>query len=153
MSGIKCNRCKKTLHGNQYQNHWKVCEVAKYKKNKNKLFKNSPKKLKKQIQELNKSILKLKNKLNNKNISEKRKFHPVYSTEKWKKLRYVTLRKFNFKCLACNSTDKELHVDHIKPISIYPSLAFEENNLQVLCKDCNLSKSNKFEDDLRNKTM
>ena len=81
-----------------------------------------------------------------------RKLHPVYDSLQWKELRYKTFQRFGFKCLACNSTNTELHIDHIKPISKYPELVFDENNLQVLCKDCNLSKSNKFEDDLRNKS-
>lgn len=29
------------------------------------------------------------------------------------------------------------------------NLAFDSNNLQVLCESCNLGKSNVFEDDLR----
>jgi 5-methylcytosine-specific restriction endonuclease McrA len=42
-----------------------------------------------------------------------------------------------------------IHVDHIKPKSKYPELALEYNNLQLLCEDCNLGKSNKYETDYR----
>jgi hypothetical protein len=43
-----------------------------------------------------------------------------------------------------------MHVDHIKPRSKYPDLELSRQNLQVLCEDCNLGKSNKYEDDWRN---
>lgn len=68
--------------------------------------------------------------------------------EKWLRLRYRAFRKYGNKCLVCGSIDR-LHVDHIKPKSKYPELAFEISNLQILCSDCNLGKSNKFEDDWR----
>jgi 5-methylcytosine-specific restriction endonuclease McrA len=35
-----------------------------------------------------------------------------------------------------------LHVDHILPRSIYPEFALDIQNLQILCEDCNLAKSN-----------
>lgn len=37
---------------------------------------------------------------------------------------------------------EKVHIDHIMPVSRGGS-AYEQNNLQVLCADCNLSKSNK----------
>ena len=42
-----------------------------------------------------------------------------------------------------------IHVDHIKPRSIYPDLSLEFTNLQLLCADCNLGKSNKYDTDWR----
>jgi len=75
-----------------------------------------------------------------------------YSSQEWMSVRYVALREHGFKCLCCGRSAKngvELHVDHIKPISKYPELRLEIENLQVLCRDCNLGKSNKFEDDFR----
>ncbi|RYZ77711.1 MAG: hypothetical protein EOP05_00795 [Proteobacteria bacterium] len=42
-----------------------------------------------------------------------------------------------------------MHVDHIKPRSKYPHLELEFSNLQVLCRQCNFGKSNKYEDDFR----
>jgi len=68
-----------------------------------------------------------------------------YQTQRWRELRYRILRKHGFKCMACGSRER-IHVDHIKPRSKYPGLEYCENNLQVLCEDCNLGKSNKFED-------
>ena len=53
--------------------------------------------------------------------------------------------------MVCGASGKQtvLHVDHIKPRSKYPELALDPNNLQVLCKDCNLGKSNLYNTDWR----
>lgn len=77
-----------------------------------------------------------------------------YESDAWRTLRYKVLRKFGFKCMACGARpgpgpNGALHVDHIKPRSKYPQLELDENNLQVLCRDCNKGKSNIYEDDLR----
>lgn len=66
-----------------------------------------------------------------------------YETKEWQDLRYRTLKKHGRKCMVCFRTNLELHVDHIKPISKFPELALDPNNLQVLCRDCNLGKGNK----------
>jgi hypothetical protein len=74
-----------------------------------------------------------------------------YETKEWRELRYKILRKYPRKCMLCNAENKELHVDHIKPKSIYPELALDATNLQILCKECNLGKSNLYIDDFREK--
>jgi len=38
---------------------------------------------------------------------------------------------------------RQIHVDHIKPVSKGGAM-FDPDNLQVLCADCNLSKSDKW---------
>lgn len=76
-----------------------------------------------------------------------------YSSREWLELRFRALRWYGFACLACGSSREdgaELHVDHIKPRSKHPELSLIFSNLQVLCKECNLGKSNKYDDDLRN---
>lgn len=75
-----------------------------------------------------------------------------YESREWKELRYITLRTYGFMCMACYRKGVELHVDHIKPVSIHPELRLNPNNLQVLCRECNLGKSNLFMDDLRPNT-
>ncbi len=67
-----------------------------------------------------------------------------YDSDRWRLVRYKALKNANGKCQCCGRSGKEtvLHVDHIKPRSYFPELAFDLNNLQVLCKDCNLGKSN-----------
>lgn len=74
-----------------------------------------------------------------------------YSSDEWRLMRYRVLRESNGYCMCCGVSSKhaQLHVDHIKPRSKYPELELEFTNLQVLCLDCNLGKSNKFEDDWR----
>lgn len=65
-----------------------------------------------------------------------------YESPLWQALRYKIIKKYERKCMVCFRTGIELHVDHIKPISKFPELALEPENLQVLCRDCNLGKSN-----------
>lgn len=75
-----------------------------------------------------------------------------YDSPAWLDVRYRVLQKSNGSCRLCGcraTTDNPLHVDHIKPRSLHPELAFAENNLQVLCKACNLGKSNKDSTDWR----
>lgn len=61
--------------------------------------------------------------------------------------RYEVLSRANFKCQACGArpiadNDVELHIDHILPASLWWTTDID--NLQVLCADCNLSKSNLY---------
>ena len=75
-----------------------------------------------------------------------------YESKAWQRLRYRILSERGAKCECCGATSKDgttMHVDHIKPRSIYPELALDPKNLQVLCKDCNMGKSNVLEDDWR----
>jgi hypothetical protein len=75
-----------------------------------------------------------------------------YSRDEWVKLRFRVLQKYGFKCMACGRSQKDgtvIHVDHIRPKSIFPELALREDNLQVLCRECNMGKSNRSDVDLR----
>lgn len=66
-----------------------------------------------------------------------------YRTQEWRNLRFEVLAESNRRCLLCGSSPEsgiKLHVDHIKPRSLFPELALEKSNLQVLCEDCNLGK-------------
>lgn len=75
-----------------------------------------------------------------------------YKSPQWRKLRYEILRQRGARCECCGRTAADgvvIHVDHIKSRSKYPELALEITNLQVLCEDCNLGKSNRYEDDWR----
>ncbi len=61
-----------------------------------------------------------------------------------KSLRYDVLTRDNYKCVICgrSTSDKvKLHVDHIIPYSLGGETTLD--NLQTLCSDCNLGKSNK----------
>lgn len=58
--------------------------------------------------------------------------------------RFLVFKRDNFKCCLCGRSpattpNLELHVDHIKPYSKGGETVIE--NLQTLCRDCNLGKS------------
>lgn len=75
-----------------------------------------------------------------------------YNLPEWQRLRYSAIEKYGNKCNACGRSPKDgviIHVDHIKPRSISPELALDIDNLQILCEQCNLGKSNKFDTDWR----
>jgi len=66
-----------------------------------------------------------------------------YDTAAWQNLRYRVLRTQGGCCQCCGvrgNGANPLQVDHIKPRSKYPELELEIENLQVLCRDCNLGK-------------
>jgi hypothetical protein len=61
-------------------------------------------------------------------------------------LRYKVLSRDKFKCIRCGTSPAtnptcRLHIDHIVPFSRGGKTIFE--NLQTLCKDCNLGKGNR----------
>lgn len=109
--------------------------------------------LRRQLKILKKEILELRagKKIKTTTSTVKEGF---YHQDAWRELRYKAIKvhiKINGrKCLLCFRENVELHVDHIKPRSKYPELELDPNNFQVLCKDCNLGKSNKDETDFRN---
>lgn len=72
-----------------------------------------------------------------------------YETEEWQLLRKATIKKYGVVCMKCGTKDCEMHVDHIKPRSKYPKLELDPDNLQVLCRMCNMDKSNVDKTDYR----
>jgi hypothetical protein len=93
---------------------------------------------------------KAKKKKNKKQYSSYKDF---YSSKEWRKLRVRVLEKYGCKCMMCGRSPKVhgvvIHVDHIKPRSKYPELELDITNLQILCEDDNLGKSNRYETDWR----
>lgn len=72
-------------------------------------------------------------------------FKPRTDKDRWLRLRYEVLKKYGAKCCLCNRSREDgyvMHVDHIRPVSLFPSLEFDINNLQVLCSECNEGKAN-----------
>lgn len=62
-------------------------------------------------------------------------------------LRYKIFKRDGFKCIACGNSSSNgaiLHIDHKTPFSLGGLTEF--NNLQTLCSNCNISKSNKYID-------
>jgi len=87
-----------------------------------------------------------------------RKFQAVraasfYGTDSWRALRFEALKASSGCCVLCGRSQRGhgvvLHVDHIKPKSLFPELALSLSNLQILCEDCNLGKSNRDDTDWR----
>lgn len=63
----------------------------------------------------------------------------------WRCLRMKILKRDGRKCACCGATPLDgavMNVDHIKPRKLFPALAMDEKNLQVLCHECNHGKSN-----------
>lgn len=65
------------------------------------------------------------------------------------RLRFLVMKRDNFKCCICGrspatTTGLELHVDHIIPWAKGGETVID--NLQTLCKDCNLGKSDIYDE-------
>jgi len=74
------------------------------------------------------------------------------STPEWFLLKAQVIAYLGVNCMRCKKTPKkwnDIQVDHIKPRKLFPSLYDSSNNLQVLCGNCNKSKSNKHDMDYR----
>ena len=66
------------------------------------------------------------------------------------RMRFMVMKRDNFKCCMCGRSPAttpglELHIDHIIPWSKGGETVID--NLQTLCSDCNLGKSNLFEEE------
>jgi 5-methylcytosine-specific restriction endonuclease McrA len=76
-------------------------------------------------------------------------------TYEWRRLRMVVLTKRGNRCECCGASPSDghtvLNVDHIKPRKLFPNLALDESNLQVLCAVCNHGKGNWDQTDWRSK--
>lgn len=89
--------------------------------------------------------------LNHNKNEEKRKEYFLnaknfYNSQEWREIRYEVLKEQKGICQLCGRSRKDgvvLHVDHIVPLSKDWSKRLDKNNLQILCEDCNLGKSNK----------
>ena len=58
-------------------------------------------------------------------------------------MRHEVFKRDNYTCVECGAKKEDgvtLHIDHIIPVSKGGS--DELSNLQTLCEDCNLNKSN-----------
>jgi len=75
----------------------------------------------------------------------------LFSPE-WRKLRDETVNRYGTQCMCCgiHPKPKNLNVDHIKPRKLFPELALDPENLQILCGRCNKAKGNKRFTDYRN---
>jgi 5-methylcytosine-specific restriction endonuclease McrA len=76
-----------------------------------------------------------------------------YKSQEWRELRVKIIEEQHGECQMCGRSHKKhgitIHVDHIIPLSIDWSRRLDETNLQILCEDCNLGKSNHYTTDWR----
>ncbi len=83
------------------------------------------------------------------NLSETQLAKKFYSTPEWIALRNLVMKTKNTGyCVNCKvefSFKKwcEPAVDHILPVKLYPELALDIDNLQILCCGCNYKKGSK----------
>ncbi|MED3578326.1 HNH endonuclease signature motif containing protein [Bacillus thuringiensis] len=81
--------------------------------------------------------------------SEASRNHPS-ATKRFQRLRERILKRDNYTCQRCaikfGKQDKLIHEDpqchHIKSWRDYPELAYDENNLIIVCQSCNLKLGN-----------
>ncbi len=67
------------------------------------------------------------------------------STYEWRRVRMMALKKYGARCQCCGASPADgavMNVDHIKPRRIFPALALDVDNLQILCAPCNHGKGN-----------
>jgi len=88
------------------------------------------------------------------NYISKTSSEEFYASKEWKELRFIALRMAEGTCELCGAKASDgvsLHVDHIKPRSKFPEFELDLENLQILCSDCNMGKSNYDNTDFRNR--
>ncbi len=62
-----------------------------------------------------------------------------YTGAQWKRLRESVLRRDGYQCRRCRRygrTRQAVTVHHVKPLSEYPELACDRNNLISVCRSC-----------------
>jgi hypothetical protein len=84
-------------------------------------------------------------------------FHPEsiieFRDSIWDRVRKSVIKRDNNSCRICGKEGlegRDLQVDHKLPKSLFPSLQYDKDNLQVCCKSCNLSKGVKVLDNYLN---
>ena len=74
------------------------------------------------------------------------------SSFEWRSTRMMALKRYGTICQCCGASPKTgatINVDHIKPRKLFPALALDIENLQVLCHECNHGKGNWDQTDWR----
>lgn len=77
------------------------------------------------------------------------KYLAMLDSQEWRELRISVLLHYGRKCCLCGDSEEVIQVDHIVPASVDWSRRLDFNNLQVLCKPCNLGKGNRYSEDWR----
>ena len=66
----------------------------------------------------------------------KKTYSDLLKDPRWQKKRIGILQRDNFKCKACESDDKTLHVHHVKYDEDLLPWEFDDYDLVTLCEDC-----------------
>lgn len=77
---------------------------------------------------------------------EQRVDDDFYCSSKWVNLRTLIISAYGCTCMKCKRpglVGSELHCDHILPRSLFPEYELDADNMQILCRSCNSSKSNR----------
>jgi 5-methylcytosine-specific restriction endonuclease McrA len=81
------------------------------------------------------------------------KARELYKSREWRELRVKIIEEQRGECQMCGRSHRKhgvtIHVDHILPLSIDWRRRFDKTNLQILCEDCNIGKSNHYITDWR----
>lgn len=70
----------------------------------------------------------------------------------WRAARMLAIKRYGPVCQCCGASPKTgavINVDHIKPRRLFPELALDQDNLQILCHDCNHGKGSWDQTDWR----
>lgn len=71
----------------------------------------------------------------------------------WRRLRMEVIKERGARCECCGATPQKdgirINVDHVKPRKLFPAMALDKANLQVLCEECNHGKGNWDQTDWR----
>lgn len=81
-----------------------------------------------------------------------KKANPFYLTAEWRQKRIEILERDHYECQWCRAEgklttqyDAILEIDHIKELETHPELAWDNDNLQTLCRSCHNKKHHRFE--------
>ena len=79
---------------------------------------------------------------------------PFYQSKAWRLIRSVAVRRDNGRCRECGRavTGRAAHVDHIQSRRTHPELAYNIDNLRLLCVQCHMRKGSREDGVLGHKT-
>lgn len=83
------------------------------------------------------------------NYSKRNYVNNFYLSNRWLSLKKQVRNLYKCGCMKCGKYKCEIHIDHIFPRSLYSELEYSIHNLQILCRDCNMEKSNMNNTDYR----
>lgn len=75
-----------------------------------------------------------------------------YDSWEWKRCRYAVMQDKRFACMSCGADRDDgakIVADHIKPLRWYWNRRLDQENIQILCADCNMGKGSRSQADFR----